>query len=311
MGDGYTEQYMQKGAGKYETDMRTAVDHFFSVYPMSHYRNYFNVYMVAAISNEEGISVKSPRLNVDTKFKTLWEGEGSTGIDCDDETVFEYVDAIDELASVSAEDITVVLPINKYMYAGTCMMYHATQRYGQGFSICMCPVGSSFRAIIVHESTGHGFAKLNDEYYNNHPKDTYPESKKASDIIRKGYDWFENTDFYSDIMLTTWSGFANNPKYSMVGTFEGAGTYGKGIWRPEQNSCMLNNVFYFNAPSRWAQVRRIMYLAGFSYTFAQFLQDDVVPPYPAQTRSSVEKFVPLASPVVKKMPNRKVGEKKK
>jgi hypothetical protein len=74
---------------------------------------------------------------------------------------------------------------------------------------------------------------------------------------------------------------------------------------------MNENDLYFNAPSRWAQVRRIMYLAGFNYSFVQFLQDDVVPVYPTSTRSSVEKFVPLAPPVIKTLPNRRVGEKKK
>jgi len=64
---------------------------------------------------------------------------------------------------------------------------------------------------------------------------------------------------------------------------------------------MNNSVLYFNAPSRWAIVRRIMYLAGIDYSFEQFLQDDVVPAYPTSTRSSsVDKpFVPLAPPVLK------------
>jgi hypothetical protein len=297
MGDGYTEQYMETGTGKYETDMRTAADHFFSVYPLSQYRNYFNIYMVTAISNEEGISIRSPRTDVDTKFETLWEGAGSTGISCNYSTVIEYVNAVSELSLSELDNVTVLLPINKYIYAGTCMMrLYSNQRSGQGFSISMCPVGSSFREIVVHESAGHGFAKLTDEYIH-YVRETYPEEDKADDIIGKSYDWYENIDFYPDIMQTTWSGFANNPKYSMVGTFEGAQMYGKGIWRPEENSCMNNNVLYFNAPSRWAQVRRIMYLAGFNYSFAQFLQDDVVPAYP-RTRSYVEKFVPLAPPII-------------
>ncbi|MDR0835578.1 MAG: hypothetical protein LBN11_03225 [Tannerella sp.] len=296
MGDGYTEQYMQKGSGKYETDMRTTADHFFSVYPMSQYRNYFNVYMVVAISNQEGISIESPRTNVDTKFESIWEGGGSTGIDCNTNIVREYVSAISELTSVSRDDITVVLPINKYIYAGTTWMYFSPKLYAQGFSIALCPVGAKFKEIVVHEAAGHGFAKLADEYIY-YPTQTYPAADKAEDVVRKTrYDVFANIDFYSDIMQTTWSGFSNNSKYSMVSTFEGASYYGRGIWRPEFNSCMNENDLYFNAPSRWAQVKRIMHLAGISYSFAQFLQEDVIPAYPAQTRSSVEKFVPLGRP---------------
>jgi hypothetical protein len=100
--------------------------------------------------------------------------------------------------------------------------------------------------------------------------------------------------------LTSWKGFAGSSKYMMVSTFEGSATYGKGIWRPEYNSCMNNNVSYFNAPSRWAQIRRIKQLAGFNYTFSQFLQDEAVPAYPTTPRRYIEKdFIPLAPPVVK------------
>ncbi len=311
MGDGYTSKDMRKGTGKYERDMRTATDHFFSVYPYTVYRNHFNVYMVAAVSNQEGISIKSSDTNIDTKFGAIWEGGGSTGIDCDEKIVVEYVDAIDDLMSVHLDDITVVMPINANIYAGTCKMYPPSSRsaYGSGFSICMSPVDQEFRETVVHESGGHGFAKLIDEYYRGyHPNETILDSYKSYIIDRKeSYSWFENVDFYSDITLTSWSGFAGLPKYSMVATFEGAYRYGYGIWRPEYNSCMNNNVFYFNAPSRWAQVKRIKKLAGFSYTFAQFLQEDVVPEYPAKIRANyVEKnFVPLAPPIIKeKAPER-------
>jgi hypothetical protein len=49
MGDGYTIDDMDKDTGKYEKDMREAMNSFFSVYPLSEYRDYFNVYMVVAI----------------------------------------------------------------------------------------------------------------------------------------------------------------------------------------------------------------------------------------------------------------------
>lgn len=105
--------------------------------------------MVAAISNEEGISVQSPHSDVDTKFKTLWEGGSSTGIGCDYNLVADCVDAIGELANMDIHDITVILPINKNIYAGTCSMFYPTprNRYGQGFSIAMCPVGNYFEGF--------------------------------------------------------------------------------------------------------------------------------------------------------------------
>ncbi|MDR0700578.1 MAG: hypothetical protein LBG28_15380 [Tannerella sp.] len=303
MGDGYTSKDMAKGSGKYEQDMRAATEHFFSVYPYTEYRDYFNVYMVIAVSNEEGISVESTNTIIDTKFETRWEG-GGTGIDCNTDTVIEYLYEIPELETVDINDITVIMPINVYIYAGTCSMqyygYNVTD-FGNGFSISMCPVGPYFKETVVHEAGGRGFAKLLDEYVY-FPKETIPdEEKEIYNYYKKKYGWCENIDFFNDILLTSWKDFANMPKYSMVDTFEGACLYGKGVWRPEYNSCMNDNVLYFNAPSRWAQVRRIKKLAGFSYSLSQFLQEDIVPEYPSALRSvdRDENFVPLAPPVIK------------
>ncbi|MDR0394073.1 MAG: hypothetical protein LBH77_02830 [Tannerella sp.] len=302
MGDGYTIKDMAKGTGKYEIDMRQTMEHFFSVYPYTRYRDYFNVYMVVAISNEEGISIKLPQTTVDTKFSSLWEGPYSTGIECDANTVFDYVKLISELSSANIHDLTVIMPINAYIYAGTCSMFHSplpsnSYGYAEGFSISMCPVGWDFKETVVHEAGGHGFSKVRDEYI--YRDETFPSEEREDVIKRKAeWGWYENLDFYDNILLTSWRGFANNPKYHMVGTFEGAAKYGKGIWRPEYNSCMNNNVLYFNAPTRWAQVRRIMRLAGFNYSFDRFLEEDMVPEYPTEIRSKGE-FIPLAPPVIK------------
>ena len=300
MGDGYTISHMDKGTGKYEQDMRATTEHIFSVYPFTRYRDYFNVYMIAAISNQEGISVETPYYHVDNKFETVWDGGNSTRIMCSLNAVIEYVNAIPELAALPEWDgISVIMPVNAPLYAGTCRMFLDDETdFANGFSISMCTFGTDYRETLVHEFNGHGFAKLDDEYIY-FPKDEIPDEDRDDIIDRKQFGWYENVDFSDDILQTSWKGFANNPKYYMVGAFEGASYYGKGIWRPEFNSCMNDNTPYFNAPSRWAQVRRIMHLAGIDYTFSRFLQDDIVPVYPAATRSTGKKaFVPLARPVV-------------
>lgn len=301
MGDGYTSKEMAKGIGKYEVDMRAATEHFFLLNPYSIYRDHFNVYMIAAISNEEGISDILENRYVDTKFESLWEGEGSTTINCNGDRVIEYVYSITSLTDIHLNDLTVIMPINAYIYAGTCMMAFYTSdgltNFGNGFSISMCPVGEYFKEVVIHEAAGHGFSKVTDEYIY-YPTRTIPDEDKEETLFFKTLGWCENVDFYSDIAQTTWSGFANNPKYSMVGTFEGAQMYGKGIWRPEYDSCMNRNILYFNAPTRWAQVRRIKKLAGIDYSFSQFLLDDIVPEFPTETRS-MKNLKPLAPPVMK------------
>ena len=309
MGDGYTTDDMTKKTGKYELDMRLAAEHFFSVYPLSAYRDHFNVYMSTAISNEKGISNTTLNKTVDNRFNSTMEGGFSTGISSNVYAVVEYLDVIDELSDVPLDDITVLLQINENVYAGTCAMYYPmsiSSGYGEGLSICMIPVYTPlFRELVVHEAAGHGFSKVTDEYIY-YPSSSIPDEEKKQIIDFKKYGWFENVDFSDDINETSWSGFANNSDYSMVDTFEGASMYGKGIWRPEFNSCMNNNVLYFNAPTRWAQVRRIKRLAGIPYTFTQFLQDDVVPEYPSETRSELKNFIPLASPVIKELDKAKI-----
>jgi len=298
MGDGYTVSDMGKGDGKYEMDMRKAADHFFSVYPLSEFRDYFNVYMITAISKQAGISNKLTGEMVDTKFKSLWEGKG-TYIDCKSDTVITYVNACKEPLASKLHDRTVIIPINVYMYAGTCIMFNNPQSpgdYAQGFTISLCPVGYYFKEIVVHEAVGHGFGKAEDEYY--YTMDPIPQDEVNKIKELKKWGWYENVDFSNDILQTSWKGFAGLPKYSMVGTFEGAAQYGRGIWRPEHNSCMNNNIFYFNAPTRWAQVRRVYKLAGINYSFSQFLIDDIVPAVPSSTRKAGETFIPLARPVI-------------
>jgi len=301
MGDGYTLKDMQKETGKYEQDMRAAAEHFFSVYPFTEYRHYFNVYMIAALSAEEGISVLSPRKIVDTRFESRWDGDGSTYIICNESMVRYVIFSTPgfPVPSNNYHDLTVIMPINAKIYAGTTFVSPDIVNrdiLGNGFSVCLCPVGSGFKEITVHEACGHGFAKVYDEYID-YPNEQIPEDEIKEINRFKAYGWNENVDFYSDILQTSWKGFAGHLKYDRVGAFEGA-MYGKGIWKPEINSCMNNNIPYFNAPTRWAQVRRIHKLAGIDYTFSQFLQDDKAPPIPASLRSQTEPFIPLAPPVI-------------
>ena len=294
MGDGYTIADMAKGgSGKYETQMRAAVEHFFSTYPYTVHRNRFNVWMVAAVSNEQGISVANPARRVDNKFKSVWEGGESTGVDCDGSIVDRYALPVASLSGKSLSELTVILPINADINAGTAEMRP------DGFSFAMCPVGPAFKNVVVHESGGHGFAKLGDEYAYN--ETTVPADRMAYiRSVKTSYGFYANLDFSADIARTSWSAFAGIPKYSMVGTFEGGSSYLYGIWRPEANSSMSNGILYFNAPSRWAQVKRMYELEGTPYTFEQFLADDVVPPVPAPTRDAELSgyFTKSAPPIV-------------
>lgn len=299
LGDGFTEDHMTRG-GKYETSMKQAMENFFSVYPYTTYRNYFNVYMVVGVSPEAGVSSDPATGNrtINNKFGTKY-GSG-TRIDGNDALVRTYAGY-----AVGYDNTTttmVIAVLNSPKYAGTCWMYY------DGFSVGYCPMSTesspnrNFRALVVHECGGHGFAHLIDEYiyYNS----TFPSGDKNNIIsIQSTYDWYRNVDFTSNLSQIYWKDFIGNSKYSMVGAYEGAYMYAYGIWRPESNSCMNNNVDYFNAPSRWAIVKHIMQLAGQSYTINQFMADDqIIPASYAPSPAMVEVFEPLHPPVAREWP---------
>jgi hypothetical protein len=310
MGEGYQLADMKRdGSGKYEAVVKQAVDGFFSVYPYTEFREYFNVWMVGAVSRDAGMWTEHPFTPSITVFGCRWAGEPTTVISCNQEVMLEYTKLVSEPLGKSINDMTVIMPINLDVYAGTCIMGY------DGFSCAMVPVGETFRNVVAHEAGGHGFAKLADEYYmNQNPDKTVADNVRQNVEEYKAAGHMDNVDLHGEISQTTWAAFAGNPKYTgpgvdahnRVDTYEGAYFYGKGIWRPEQNSCMNDNTAYFNAPSRWAMVRRMMALSGkdADYTVEEFMTGDVIPQYPGpagrSTRSSSEPFVPLAPPILVK-----------
>jgi hypothetical protein len=270
MGDGFTQETMTKGTGKYELAMRQAMEHFFSIEPYKSYRSYFNVYMVAAISEESGIGDAPGEVN--NKFGCYF-GAG-TLIEYNSSTCIEYTGEAFRGTNVARGDITVGLILNSTKYAGTCTMW------SDGFSIARCPMSKSqypydFRGLLQHELGGHGFARAADEYI------TYNNSIPQSEINNRRpwqlqWNAYRNVDFTDDVTQVFWADFIGLPKYADVGVYEGGMYYAKGVWRSEHNSCMNNNVPYYNAPTRWSAVQRIMQIAGQPFTFEQFVQTDVI-----------------------------------
>lgn len=96
-----------------------------------------------------------------------------------------------------------------------------------------------------------------------------------------------NLDFTNDTSAILWKDFIGTDKYEMVGAYEGGFEYQYGVWRPEKNSCMNNNIPYFNAQSRWCITKRIMELSDIQYNIQKFMEDDQIPPPIARTKSVV------------------------
>lgn len=264
MGDGYTVGDIS--AGKYVSDMNSAVSYFFDIEPYRSYREYFNVYMVYAFSQESGISIADKK--VTTRFETKVPLVTSTYMSTNTGLCYTYARKV---PLVNPDIKTVILIANLDGHAGTCWMN------SDGNSVSICAKSPTnypfdFRGTVQHEACGHGFGQLADEYVNK--TGMVPASEVDNLRMYQEYGMFLNVDATSDRSAILWKHFFSDPLYSYVGAYEGGYYYPQGIWRPESGSLMINNIRYINAPSREIIVKRIKRMAGEQFSFTEFRAKD-------------------------------------
>jgi hypothetical protein len=287
-GDGFTAQDIS--AGKYETNIKQAMSYFFGIEPYKSYSAYFNVYMVYAVSPESGISTSTATVN--TKFGTKYTKTGSTEMTINLSTCRTYA----LKAPILDINNTVAIVIaNSIQYGGTTYIHSGTV----GLNTSICPIPANyFRGILQHEAGGHGFGNLADEYVENYSQ--IPQTEIDQLRSDQSYGIFQNVDVTNDLSNVLWTHFIGLSKYSYVSAFEGADLYSKGVWRPESGSLMINNISYINAPGREIIVKRIMKLAGLTYSFADFQAKDVMELTPTTKAASliIDKSLILPRPIV-------------
>lgn len=281
MGDGFSSVNMAFG-GKYERSMKQAVDYLFAIEPFKTYRDYFNVKYVVAISENNGIT--EPGSSVNTKFSVKFTGSGSE-MEVNQEQVQKY--ARKALSVDNFDNVLLVVVANSTRYGGTTYLAQS------GFAISICPMSSreyplDFRGLVQHEAGGHGFGLLADEYVNYNSTVTEAALQKYRDM--EPYGFYANVDTLNNLDRVKWAHFFDYAqRYPGVAAYEGGLLYQFGVWRPELTSCMIDNIPYYNAPSREAIVRRIKRLAGESYSFADFMEGDVEenkPPVPSLLKAA-------------------------
>ncbi|MCE5178003.1 MAG: Ig-like domain-containing protein [Porphyromonadaceae bacterium] len=266
LGDGYTINDI--GTGKFTANLNKAIEHFFNIEPYKSYRNYFDVYIVYAFSEESGISDHTTTRN--TKFSSKYENPNTTKMTTDNAKCFEYALKVPLSSDLTETLITVVT--NSSRYAGT------NWSYSNGMAISIAPVSNysypyDFRGVIQHEAAGHGFGKLADEYINSNTTISSADQEELK--LWQQWGFYRNVDLTNDLNRILWKHFVGEPNYSYVGAHEGGYYYAYGVWRPEVTSLMNNNIPYINAPSRELIVRRIKKLAGEIFSFDEFKQKDV------------------------------------
>ncbi len=301
MGDGYSDRMI--ASGRYREVMEEAMDYLFVEEPYKSFRDYFNVYMVNAVSENEVIEQS-------TVFSTRF-GEG-THVEGDSQTVFQY--AGKAISQSRMDEAMIVVMQNSKKYAGTCWMYYPSKGdYGSGTSISYFPIGmdgEEFKRVLNHETCGHGFAKLDDEYAYEYKGAITAEEIEVRDVVEP-YGWYRNTDLTNDLSSVKWAHFLSDSRYANegLGAYEGASTYWSGIWRSTENSIMRHNTGGFNAPSREAiyyRIHKLAYGDSWQYDYEDFVEYDAknrtgaaASRRKAQVASlNLNYFEPLAPPVV-------------
>lgn len=270
-GDGYDARDIAKGSLR--SNAEEAYGHLFDLEPYKTYKDYFNVYVVTAMSDESGIGTMNTI--VDTKFGSSFTQNRLLCPDTD--AVFSWAKKAD-----SGMDLTkslVILLQNTSAYEGI------TYLYGDGSALACCPVSRQaypydFRGIVQHEAGGHGFGKLGDEYIYHNAFIQTCDCKDGCDHgqsfnLMKGHGWYKNLSFSGDATQVPWAHLIYHPQYSnAVDMFEGGYMHSRGVYRSEVTSCMNNNIPYYSAISRQAIVERIMECAGETFSLEEFYAKD-------------------------------------
>ena len=297
MGDGYSDRQIANGT--YLNDMKYMYENLFTIEPYTTYKYLFNVYAVNAVSYTEGYEIGN------TVFGCYF-GD-LTYVAGDNEMVMNYtLKAIDESRMNEA---MMVVVLNSNAYAGTCHMFQSEIEtdYASGPSISYFPKGGdeeTFASTLHHETLGHGFSKLADEYYYDFVEEMseYDASLYKNDQLTIG--WWKNVDFTPDPEKVLWAKFLKDPRYASegLGVFEGGLVCPKGVWRPTETSIMVYNVGEFNAPSREAiyyRINKLAYGNSWQYDYEKFVEQDLKRNRPTGTRSAgFNEMSKLHAPVV-------------
>lgn len=272
MGDGYTDAMIADGT--YDAALRRMYDVLFAEEPLKSYRDRFNVYQVDVVS-KNGLIADDALTALNTKFVVGTEVGGS------DAVVQNYAKAV---VSDMDEALLVVLMNEKNQLGGTCYMYDgAAGKYGSGLSICYFSDIQDprlFSNLVNHESIGHGFGKLGDEYAYEYMGKYIPGTDNSL-ITHELMGWFKNVDVNGDPAKIKWAKFIADSRYANdgVGVFEGAFTYWTGIYRPSDFSTMRYNDGGFNAPSReaiWCRIQHLSNGPDWVYDYEDFVRYDAV-----------------------------------
>ena len=272
IGDGFNAKDIAEGDCL--PALKEAAQYLITIEPYKTYSKYFNIYIGFAMSNESGIgTVNTIRYN---RFGTTFTS--GVGLRADYDEIFSYALNAPTVNQNNLNQTLIIIVPNTTEYGGI------TQMWEDGSAIAFCPRSTDAypydsRGVLQHEAGGHAFGKLGDEYiYHNAFIDACHCmccSHVGAINQAKSLGWYDNLSLTGKMHEVPWSHLIFDSRYSnLVDIYEGGFMHSRGVFRSEQNSCMNNNVPYFNAISRESIVRRIKKYAGETFSFEEFVAND-------------------------------------
>ena len=274
MGDAFTDIDIETGF--YKQLMEFAMESFFTIEPTKSYREYFNVYMVYAVSRDAYIGEYPDHVALGT-ITDRYHGLSNWLY-----TLSDY--AFLPIEGVNIPSVSVVVNgIND----GVTYMEAPLQ---PGYAFSGYPPGgrSALRWTLLHEFTGHAFGLLGDEYFSlDFAQIPQSEKRRLESYQHDGQ--FLNLSLTDDPKSVYWAHLIGHPQYPYVGIHKGGFYYFDGVWKSESTSAMeKRNCSYFNAICRELLVKRILELSGEGYTFEKFLAKDSDVGRPGSAHSALQ-----------------------
>lgn len=288
MGDGFTREQLLKN-GLFEKKAAEAIEYLFTTEPFKSYREYFNIYFIAAESQQSGADNPDKGIMKNTYFDTGWSDDYHD-MKANNDKVFNFAnqycpDIVNRKTTILK--VPIFLLVNDERYGGICW----TWSDGKSFAICPLTKGilnwtgkepnitgvssGDWKNTFIHECGGHCFSKLDDEYW----YDDNATNTEGKTLNQHRWEVPFGKNVTADISQSSasnyWKHMTNNSRFPKVGYFEGGHYCGKGIWRSERISCMIDNRRYYNAYSRQLIVERILSIANEPFNYDSFLAKDV------------------------------------
>lgn len=314
LGESYSDRLIENGT--YEDDMISTMDAIFSVEPMKSYKEFFNVYMIYAVSVNEvyGENTAFDYYNSDLYDPESRYGEHGLTAEIDYLTLNSYTSPF---VDKNTKHLTRVIVVNDNRREGWAMMHplcdtedevaHDCPTGIDGIAVVhKCEDAALFTNIVCHEF-GHAFAALFEEYVDRMwsiPDDGFStDHKQYMQRTQNQHGWWNNVDFTSNPSNIRWHSFLEDSRYdeSHVSILEGA-RYAYDIWRSADGTIMSSSGDQYSVPSREAiykVINKLAYGDSWQYDYETFVQQDLKNIQPAAGTASV-KSVPFPAKVNRK-----------